>query len=88
MEPIQTKITNDVIKNSQNLKCDCGSMIFSEKLMFKKISAILSPTSKEEIVPLPIMICEKCGKVPSLSLFDPYGVIPKELKASNLSVVK
>jgi len=75
------QITPEMIKNSQSLKCDCGGTLFVEKLTFKKLSSILSPTGKDEIIPMPVIICETCGKVPSV--FDPQGLIPKDLKATN-----
>jgi len=73
------KITPDMLKNSANVVCDCGGMIFTEKLFFKKISAIISTSGKEEVAPIPIIICEFCGKVPSV--FDIQNILPQELKA-------
>ena len=79
-------ITSDMIKNSQTIKCECGGILFTEKLTFKKLSAILSPTGKEEVIPMPVIICDDCGKVPSA--FDPQLLVPKELKATTLKVKK
>lgn len=73
-------ISAEAIKNAQQVKCDCGGIVFNEKLTFKKISKILSPTGKEEMVPMPIIVCDKCELVPSV--FDPQNMIPKELKAN------
>lgn len=85
MEPNLTKgmqkpqITPDMLRSSQNVVCDCGGMIFSEKLFFKKISAIISPSGREEVAPMPIIVCEACGKVPST--FDSQNILPKEIRA-------
>ena len=80
MNQQQLQITPDMIKNSTGVACEeCGNITFTEKLTFKKISAILSPSGKEELVPMPIVACEKCGKVSSI--FDPHNVVPKELLA-------
>ena len=49
-----------------------------EKVIFKKISALLSPSGKTEIVPMPIIVCDKCGKVSDI--FDLQNLLPKELK--------
>ena len=57
------QITPEMLRNSKNIVCECGGLIFSEKLFFKRISAIISPSRKEEIAPMPIIVCEKCGKV-------------------------
>lgn len=73
------QITPDMLRSSQNVVCDCGGMIFSEKLFFKKISAIISPSGREEVAPMPIIVCEACGKVPST--FDSQNILPKEIRA-------
>jgi len=78
--PQAPPLTQEMVKNAQDLKCDnCGGVLFSEKLTFKKISAILSPTGKEELVPMPVVVCEECGLVSDI--FDPNGLVPKVLKA-------
>ena len=81
--PQQMQVTPEMIKNSQNLKCDdCGGMLFTEKLMFKTISPILSPSGRMETIPMPVIVCDKCGKVPSI--FDPQNLVPKELKTNQV----
>ena len=79
------QITPSMLKNSQNIVCECGGLIFSEKLFFKKISAILSPSGKEEVAPIPIIVCENCGKVPTA--FDQQNILPNEIKADGKSMV-
>jgi len=73
------QITPDMLRNSKNVVCECGGMIFMEKLFFKKISALISPNGREELVPMPIIVCENCGKVPSA--FDTNNVLPDEIRA-------
>ena len=83
----QLKITPEMVKNGKNIKCDeCGNLTFIEKITFKKISSILSPTGKDEVIPMPIIVCDKCGKVSKI--FDPQGLVPKELKANKPSSEK
>lgn len=77
------KVTHEMLKSAPNITCECGGMIFTEKLFFKKISALISPTGKEEMAPMPILVCDKCGKVPSV--FDTHGVLPDEIKAKKES---
>lgn len=83
MEPTQgmgrPQITPDMLRSSKNIVCECGGMIFSEKLFFKKISAFISPSGKEEVAPMPIIVCENCGKVPGA--FDTQNILPEELRA-------
>jgi len=71
-------ITADAIKNAQQIRCECGGILFQEKVTFKKISSILSPTGRDEIVPMPVIVCDNCGLVPAA--FDPQGLVPPELR--------
>lgn len=45
--------------------CDCGNYAFNSAVMFKKVSALISPTGKEEHVPIEIVTCTSCGKIPT-----------------------
>lgn len=80
--PQPPQITEETVKNAKTVVCPCGGKVFSEKMMFKTISPIVSPTGKEELFPLNLVVCESCGKVPSV--FNPHGVIPEELVSSDL----
>lgn len=53
--------------------CECGNLTFVEQYQIKKISALLSKSGKEEIMPYPVLACAKCGK-----LFDPQEESKKE----------
>ncbi len=66
------------IKSSPVFKCTCGGITFSEKLTFRKLSALISPTGNEEMMPVPVFVCDKCGLAPSE--FDTYSLVPEELK--------
>lgn len=76
---IQSKITPEMVKNGTHIKCEgCENLVFTEKVIFVKISAILSPSGKVEVIPMPIIMCDRCGKVSSI--FDPQNLVPKQLK--------
>ena len=77
------RITADTIKNAKTFECICGGKIFSEKMILKKISALISPTGREETFPMNILICESCGKVPRE--LDPENMIPEEFKTQILT---
>ena len=48
----------------KDITCDeCESKVFREATMFKRLSALVSPTGKEQIVPLPIFRCDECGNI-------------------------
>ena len=46
----------------KDIKCEnCGSIYFRQVNTFKRLSALLSPTGKEQIVPVPTFRCDDCG---------------------------
>jgi hypothetical protein len=71
------RITPDMLKLAKNVECSCGGIIFRQALVFKKISAILSPSGKEEILPIDVIVCEKCQKVNRTLL--QYDILPEEV---------
>lgn len=52
------------INNAQDVTCDeCGNYTFEEVVLMKRISALVSPTGKEAIVPIPSFACNACGYI-------------------------
>jgi uncharacterized Zn finger protein len=50
------------LSNAQDVVCDnCGNYTFNEVVLMKRISALVSPTGKEAIVPIPTFACNACG---------------------------
>jgi uncharacterized Zn finger protein len=48
----------------EDITCEsCGNLTFSQVVMFKKISAIYSPTGKASLIPLQVFECSECGHV-------------------------
>mgnify|MGYP003123866959 CR=1 FL=1 len=46
----------------KDIKCEnCGCRFFRQVNAFKRISALVSPTGKEQIVPVPTYRCDECG---------------------------
>lgn len=53
------------ILSAPNVVCpNCGGKTFVEVVVLKKLSPILSPTGKEEMYPIPVFTCSKCGTIP------------------------
>jgi len=62
-DPTRLKISASDLKD---ICCEeCGGKIFRSVQMFKRLSAIISPTGKEQIVPLPVFRCDDCGHINS-----------------------
>jgi hypothetical protein len=52
------------LSSATDIVCSaCGNKFFQPVLIFKKISAILSPTGKESMIPIETCICSKCGNL-------------------------
>ena len=46
------------------IKCDnCENSTFKQTLIISKLSALLSPSGQETIIPTGVFACEKCGHV-------------------------
>ena len=43
--------------------CECGNKIWTQGIIIKKISALLSQSGEEEIMPIPVFLCSKCGEL-------------------------
>lgn len=68
------------LENTSSIKCkSCENEIFHEALFLRRISKFLSPTGKEEIIPISIFVCDKCGDVFTELL--PDGIKLKEKKS-------
>ena len=53
------------ISKADTIVCEeCGNAAFTPAFFLKKISALVSPTGKESIVPIQVFTCGSCGKVP------------------------
>ena len=50
----------------------CGNDTFVQVFKIRKLSALLSPTRKETIIPMQVFACAKCGNINS-------AFLPKEL---------
>lgn len=73
MNPEQMKMNVD-IKQSTPIESADGNQIFQEAVVLRKISKFLAGTSEDAVVPIPVFIDTKTGKI----LID---MLPKELKA-------
>jgi len=41
----------------------CDGKVFRQASMFKRLSALISPSGKEQIVPIPVFRCDDCGNI-------------------------
>ena len=75
--------------NPDDLKwVDCGcpekNKLFEPSIMFKKMPAFMSSTGKDEVLPVDIVVCKKCGKIPEF--MTKMMEFPDDLKNNNSSI--
>ena len=52
------------LKQADTIKCnDCDNYLFITSFILKKLSAIVSPSGQEALVPVQVYSCGNCGKV-------------------------
>jgi ribosomal protein S27AE len=57
------------LTESDTIQCvECGNASFIPAFFLKKISALVSPTGQEAIVPIQVYSCGNCGIVPQKML--------------------
>jgi hypothetical protein len=53
----------------EDITCDnCKSQCFEQTFLFKRLSAILSPTGQETVIPMQIYRCADCGHINEMFL--------------------
>ena len=52
------------LKDTQDVSCEkCGHKLFVQLMMFKKLSAVMSPTGEASMIPIQVFACNDCGHV-------------------------
>ena len=52
------------MSKTNEINCEvCLNDTFEQTLLLRKLSAILSPTNQETIIPSAVFACQKCGHV-------------------------
>ena len=53
------------ISKADTIKCEyCGNYRFIQSTILKKLSALVSPTGQEALIPVDVYSCGNCGRVP------------------------
>ncbi len=62
------------ISKADTIVCEeCGNASFIQAFFLKKVSALVSPTGKEAIIPMQVFSCGNCGAIPK-NMLDQQGV--------------
>lgn len=61
--PQQPQLNVDLSK-ADDITCErCGNYTFEQVMLMKRMSALISPTGKEAVVPIPTFSCNSCGHI-------------------------
>jgi hypothetical protein len=75
--PLQPQL--DITKTT-GVVCTCGNHTFVHGVFLREVSALVSPTGKGGIIPIPTFTCNSCGAVPD-------NAVPPFLKAESRPAV-
>ena len=57
------------LTQAETMKCEyCDNYLFINATIIKRLSAIVSPTGEEALVPIEVYSCGNCGRVPKTML--------------------
>ena len=57
------------LAQTETMKCEyCDNYLFISSTIIKRLSAILSPTGEETLIPIDVYSCGNCGRVPKTML--------------------
>jgi|TARA_A100001515_G_scaffold138119_1_gene131416 hypothetical protein len=52
------------ISQAEEIVCDeCNSNAFHPAFLLRKVSALISPTGKETVIPIQVFACDSCGHI-------------------------
>jgi len=55
------------LSQAETMKCEsCKNSLFIESYVLKRLSAIVSPTGQEAIVPIQVFACGNCGELKNI----------------------
>ena len=43
--------------------CECGNKIWTQGIILKKVSSLISQSGVPEVMPIPVFLCSKCGEI-------------------------
>jgi hypothetical protein len=82
MKPLPKQQVKVDLKQADTIKCkECNNYLFIVSYVLKKLSALISPTGEEALVPIQVYSCGNCGTV-SEGMLDGIGFEEEQEKDS------
>jgi uncharacterized protein with PIN domain len=83
--------TARAVNESPVVKCPkCGSMYWDETYLVKSIPGIYTGKTHDQILPIPVWVCHKCGEIlPQMANLDEFKKLiePKEQEETKPSIL-
>jgi len=74
------------LRDAETIKCeDCNNYLWIQSFVLKRLSALVSPSGQEALVPIQVYSCGNCGKVAD-GMLDGSGVDDKSKSAFDPSI--
>ena len=68
-------VDNIDLSKTTIVSCEsCSGKTFKQTMLLRKMSAIVSPTGQEALIPITVFACEQCGHV-NEEFSDSFSVI-------------
>ena len=67
----QPQLNLDISQTTEEVCESCGLSVFVQAYKIRKLSALLSPSGQETMIPMQVFMCAKCGHINK-------GFLPKE----------
>ena len=77
LTPEQIARLSEMIKNAEDLKCECGGDMFAQANKIKKVSRLITGEEEDTFLPLPALYCISCKKEMVLDTPKPTSNIIK-----------
>tara|TARA_B100000214_G_C23464288_1_gene399790 strand:+ start:96 stop:371 length:276 start_codon:yes stop_codon:yes gene_type:complete len=62
------------LKDAETIRCkECNNYLWIQSFILKKLSALVSPSGQEALIPIQVYSCGNCGKVAD-GMLDGSGV--------------
>ena len=74
------------LRDAETIKCeDCNNYLWIQSFVLKRLSALVSPSGQEALVPIQVYSCGNCGNVAD-GMLDGSGVDDKPKSAFDPSI--
>ena len=72
-QPMGTVPMKISLRDTRDLACECGNLVFMEGFRFKKVSRLITGEAKDAVIPIQLYLCTQCSK-------PLQELLPEELK--------